>query len=103
MSASRVSDTLPVKMVRATLDRVERVLRPVMLTDPSGAPEQDPEASASPIEGIPGADMEDSSITRELLLPTATDEPAAARASRQAREYLERRRRLLRAALDDPR
>lgn len=101
MTVSRVTSALPHRVVRRTLDRVERVLQPGRDGDAGidAAPDEPP----APIEDVPAVAEDDSSVTRELLLATTTDEPRAARASRQARLYLERRRQKLSEALDDPR
>ena len=82
--------SLPLRALRRALDRVERVLRPVEDVDPAPA-----SVDVSDVD----ADL-DSTTTRELLIPTRTDEPAAARASRQAQDYLERRRRKLSQQLE---
>lgn len=100
MSATpATADLRPLRFVRRVLDQVERALRP----DRPGGEAIDPPASAddAPVPGRPADDL-DSTTTRELLVPTS-DEPAAARASRQAQAYLERRRRKLARTLDDPR
>ncbi len=98
MTVARVTSALPVRVVRRTLDRVERVLQPDR--DPDGAIDAAPDEPAT-VEAVPAVAEDDSSVTRELLLATTTDEPRAARASRQARLYLERRRQKLSEALDD--
>lgn len=90
MSATAATASLPVRALRRALDRVERVLRPAA------------EVDAAPVS-VDVSDVHpdlDSTTTRELLIPTRTDEPAAARASRQAQDYLERRRRKLSQQLE---
>lgn len=86
MSATPATTVLPLRAVRRVLDRVERALRP---SDPD-----------EPAIDVTTADDLDSTTTRELLVPTTTGEPRAARASRQAQDYLERRRRKLSRQLD---
>jgi hypothetical protein len=102
MSATpATADLRPLRFVRRVLDQVERALRP----DRPGGEALDPPAPApaddAPVPGRPDDDL-DSTTTRELLVPTS-DEPAAARASRQAQAYLERRRRKLARTFDAPR
>ncbi len=99
MTVARVTSTLPARVVRRTLERVERVLQPGRELD--GEVDVAADAPPAPIEDVPVVAEEDSSVTRELLLATTIDEPRAARASRQARLYLERRRQKLNEALDD--
>lgn len=95
MPVSRLTKALPMKVARHTLGLFGRALRPLALH--RDAAEETPvvdlvgpadDHRVSPKDG-------DDSVTRELLLATAADEPAAQRASRQARTYLERRRRRL--------
>ena len=96
MPVSRLLKALLVKVVRNTVGRLGRVLRP------SAAADRDSVAEAPVIELFAPSDAtdpDDGSATRELLLAAAHDEPPAARASRQARIYLERRRRQLNAEL----
>lgn len=85
MSATTV--LLPFRAVRHVLGRIDRVMRPA-------APVATTEAMSPCPDPSRGTD-EDSTTTRELLVPARTGEPAAARASRQAQDYLERRRRKL--------
>lgn len=84
MSATPATTVFPLRTVRRLLDRVERALRPSEADEPA----VDPTAV-------------DDLDTRELLVPSASGEPRAARASRQAQDYLERRRRKLSRQLDD--
>jgi hypothetical protein len=65
------------RRVRRVADDVERALRPELSLPPPAA-----------------GDLDHVDDTRELLLPNL-DEPPVARAQRQARLYLERRRRKL--------
>ena len=92
MSASSATTSLPFRALRHALDRVERALRPASDAD---AASRTPVAPAVTVD-----DDLDSTTTRELLVPRPTDEPAAARASRQAQDYLERRRRKLNRQLE---
>ena len=91
MSAPSATSTSPLRALRRVLDRLERLLRPDEAVD--AAP-----TSRTVVDAVP-ADV-DSTTTRELLIPRPTGEPAAARASRQAQDYLERRRRKLAQLLD---
>lgn len=87
----------PVRAVRRVLDQLERALRPVdaSVEDADASAVSDGRARRRPLE-----DDLDSTTTTELLIPTS-DEPHAARASRQAQAYLERRRRKLNRLLED--
>lgn len=99
MTVARVTSALPVRVVRRTLERVERVLQPER--DLDGVIDTTSADPPMPTEDVPAIAEDDSSVTRELLLATTTDEPRAARASRQARLYLDRRRQKLNEALGD--
>ena len=89
MTATPTAVAAPFRVVRRVLDHVERALRPSdAALDPTAAP------APAPVTD------EDSLTTRELLVPGSTDEPHAARASRQAQDYLERRRRKLSRQLE---
>lgn len=89
MTATPVPATFPFRTVRRVLDQVERALRPAdAVDDLDGIDER----------AIAPADV-DATTTRELLVPR-TGEPHAVRASRQAQDYLERRRRKLNQQLD---
>lgn len=90
MSATSTAAILPLRALRRALGRVERALRPV--GDVDAAPR-------SIIVTDVAADL-DSTTTQELLIPRLTDEPAATRASRQAQDYLEWRRRKLSRQLE---
>ena len=81
-----VPATFPFRTVRRVLDQVERALRPADAVD-------DLDDGA-----ITTVDV-DATTTQELLVPR-TGEPHAVRASRQAQDYLERRRRKLNQQLD---
>ena len=86
---------LPLRAVRRMLGHVDAALRPA-------TPVATAEALAPPDRSIPSPDEdEDATTTRELLVPARTGEPPAARASRQAQDYLERRRRKLNRQLDE--
>jgi transposase len=85
MTASSRAAAPSRRALRRLLGRVEHALRP-------GGDPCRPEHH--------GDDEVDHTTTRELLVPSA-DEPAATRASRQARDYLEHRRRKLIRQLDD--
>lgn len=87
MAVSRLTKALPMKVARHTLGLFGRALRPL-------AAERDT-AQEPPVVDLFAPADDDSSMTRELLLATAGDEAPAERASRQARLYLERRRRRL--------
>ena len=89
MSATSTAAILPLRALRRALGRVERVLRPDLDAGPS----------CVTVTEVP-AEV-DSATTQELLVPRLTDEPAATRASRQAQDYLERRRRKLSRQLED--
>lgn len=86
MSATPAVLASPFRALRRALASVERALRP---GDVPAAPGPDA-----------GATVDDPTTTRELLVPAVTGEAPAARASRQARDYLERRRNQLRRQLD---
>lgn len=86
----------PVRAVRRVLDQLERALRPA--EDPFDGADT-PAVSVRPVPSRPAEDDLDSTTTTELLIPTS-DEPHAARASRQAQAYLERRRRKLSRQLE---
>ena len=90
MSATSTTVTLPLRALRRALGRVERVLRPVEVV---GAGPASTTVTDIDLHG-------DSTTTQELLVPRLTDEPAATRASRQAQDYLERRRRKLNQQLE---
>ena len=90
MTATPTAVAAPFRAVRRVLDQVERALRPA---------DAELEPTIPAPEPAPVAD-EDSLTTRELLVPRSTDEPHAARASRQAQDYLERRRRKLNQQLE---
>ena len=91
MSATSTAAILPLRALRHALGRVERALRP--LGDVDAGP------ASLTVTDVPG-DL-DPTMTQELLVPRLTDEPAAARASRQAQDYLEWRRRKLSRQLED--
>lgn len=78
----------PLRAVRRALDRFERALRP------------EGDGGLDDADG-PDRDELDATTTGELLVPSSTDEAAATRASRQAQDYLERRRRKLRRELEE--
>lgn len=87
MSATTVF--LPLRAVRRALGVIERAVRPAAPVATTRAlPASDDPASSPDADG-------DSTTTREMLVPARTGEAAAARASRQAQDYLERRRRKL--------
>lgn len=94
MPVSHLTKALPVKVARHTLGLFGRVLRP-LATDRGASAEPPVVELFAPSDDDRDARPEDSSATRELLLAAAADEPPAERASRQARAYLERRRRRL--------
>lgn len=100
MSATSATTNLPLRALRHALDRVERALRPTP-SETGTSLDHDTVATCSTAVAAPSSDDLDSTTTRELLIPRATDEPAAARASRQAADYLERRRRKLSRQLED--
>lgn len=85
----------PLRAVRRALDRFERALRP----EDAVAPGSRGPGDLDDADG-PDRDELDATTTRELLVPSPTDEAAATRASRQAQDYLERRRRKLRRELE---
>ncbi len=91
MSATATTATLPLRALRRALGRVERALRPVGDLDaaPTSATVTDAPTDVDP------------TMTQELLIPRVTDEPAAARASRQAQDYLAWRRHKLSRQLED--
>ena len=91
MSATPAPAMQPLHVLRRVLDRLERVLRPEEADGPALT-------SRAVVDPVP-VDL-DSTTTQELLLPRRTSEPAAARASRQAQDYLERRRRKLSRQLE---
>lgn len=93
MSATTV--ILPLRVARRALGVIERTLRPASPPEPPAEAMADPQSA-----GASASDDADSTSTRELLVPTSGDEPAATRASRQAQDYLERRRRKLSRQLD---
>lgn len=74
-----------VRLARRTLDAVENALRPDDATLPSGGDDDN------------GADA---TTTQDILIPRDTGERASSRATRQAQDYLARRRRKLREDLD---
>lgn len=86
-TTSRLPHLRLLRLVRRALDAVEEALRP---------DEADADDRPSPAD----EDGADGGTTREILLPTATGEPPARRAERQAHDYLARRRRKLAAQLD---
>lgn len=94
MPVSRLTKALPVKVVRHTVGLFGRALRPSHAIDRDRASEAPVVELFTPVD-VAARDADDSSATRELLLAAAHDEPPAERASRQARIYLERRRRRL--------
>ena len=91
MSAPSATSTSPLRALRRVLDPVERLLRPREASDPTPR-------SRDVVDPVT-ADL-DSTTTQELLVPRRTGEPAAERASRQAQDYLERRRRKLAKQLE---
>lgn len=93
---STITAFLPLRVARRALGLLERVRRP------SSEPASPAEATQGPRPPMASPwDDADSASTRELLVPTSGDEPPATRASRQAQDYLERRRRKLSQQLDE--